>query len=136
MYRRKPNYSIETLDTRVDESFVNATQVVNRRLDQDINEFKKRYQDDAETYTNADTYRNHMDTEDDAYDNSLRNSRNRIKAPDLMKMPGRKSFGETKIIYNNEAQFNNFSLASPRSKAQLNFSLSSPRSKSSLADNP
>lgn len=53
-----------------------------------------------------------------------------------MKMPGRKAFGQTKIIYNNEAQFNNFSLVSPRSKAQLNFSLSSPRSKSSLADNP
>lgn len=47
-------------------------------------------------------------------------------------MQGRKSELASKTDYNNENQFNNFGLSSPRSRAQLDFSLHTPRSKSSM----
>lgn len=73
-----------------------------------------------------------MDSEDDLGEQGLRTSKSKIKAPDLRKMLGRKSFEGNKALYKNEDQFNNFAMISPRSKAQLDFTLTSPRSKSSL----
>ena len=59
VYRRIPHSSIESMDTRVNSSFLNASEVAQERLDRDIEEFKRRRLMEEETVyeTNAFTER-------------------------------------------------------------------------------
>lgn len=93
--RRKPNKCISTLDTRVDSSFLNSGELAHQRIEKDISDMRKRYEDENETnYTTIQNFGT-MTVFPDLQE--AKKSKTKAKGPDMSKMPPRPNFLGLKV---------------------------------------
>lgn len=95
--RRKPTNLQETLDTRVDSSFMNASDIRNQRLNKEISQFKKRYHNADEELEQFIDLIYGGDEEAKLF---LRQHNTRAKGLDWSRTKGRSGSWEHKPIYN------------------------------------